>query len=160
MSRKALSQLACAGAGGQRPLELIARGDAQLAEDLPQVVGDRVLADDQARSDLAVGKAVPREPCDLSLLRGEIVTGVHAAFPDAFAGRQQLSLGPRGERLGAHAREHLERGAQLLARVKPAPLAPKPFAVDEVGAGELQAQARASQAFDRLPIAAVGSVAV
>ena len=76
-----------------------------------------MLADDQARPDLAVGKAIPREPRDLRLLRGEIVTGVHAAFPDAFAGRQQLSLGPPGEPLGAHAREHLQRAAQLPAGV-------------------------------------------
>src|SRR5437763_1279124 len=109
---------------------------------------------------IAVGEAVPREPRDLSLVRGEIVTGVHAAFPDAFAGRQELSLGARGECLGAHAREHLERGAQLLARVEAATLAPQPFAVDEVGAREREAEARASQLFDRLPIDAVGSVAV
>ena len=34
-------------------------------------------------------------------------------------GRQQLARGALGERFRAHPREHLVRGAQLLARVEP-----------------------------------------
>ena len=40
---------------------------------------------------------------DLGLLRSELVPGLDGAFADALARRQELSLGPRGERVGAHA---------------------------------------------------------
>jgi hypothetical protein len=58
------------GTVGKRTPELAAGSDIELGEHLPQVVGDRVLADDQARSDFAVGEAVPGEPRDLSLSAG------------------------------------------------------------------------------------------
>src|SRR4051812_31390252 len=95
----------------------------------------------------------------MSLLRGEIVARVRAAFPDAFARRQQLSLGPPGEPLGAHAREHLERGAQLIAGVDAAPLPAQPLAVQEVCAGEIDAYACPSGPFDRLPVQTVCGIA-
>src|SRR4051794_35574665 len=96
---------------------------------------------------------------DLGLLGGQLVAGLDGAFADMLAGRQELALGPSGERLGPHAREHLERGAQLFAGVEPAALAPQPLAVEQVGAGELHADARACEPFDRLAIEAVGLVA-
>src|SRR3954469_25682079 len=154
-----LGQLACAGAVGQRRLELIARRDAQLAEDLAQVIGDGVLADDQARADLGVRQAVAGESRDLSLLPGELVTGLDAALADAFARGQQLALGAPHERLGTHAREHLERGAQLLAGVAPAALAAQPLAVEQVGAREIDAYACPSGPFDRLPVETVSGIA-
>ena len=39
---------------GEHPTELVARADAELGEHLAQVVGDRVLADEQALADLGV----------------------------------------------------------------------------------------------------------
>ncbi len=41
------------------------------------------------------------------------------ALAGGLAGGQQLARGALGERLGAHGREHVVRGAQLLARVQP-----------------------------------------
>ena len=52
----------------QDPAELIARGDAQLGEHFPQVGGDGVLTEEQARPDVAVGESIAGESCDLSLL--------------------------------------------------------------------------------------------
>src|SRR3954468_24594504 len=119
-----------------------------------------VRADEQPRADLGVGEAVAGETGDLGLLRGELLAGLDAAFADALAGCQQLALGTLGERLGAHGIEHLERGAQLLAGVQATPLIPQPLAVDEMGAGEVHPQARASEPLDRLSIQALGRVAL
>src|SRR5436190_1463986 len=75
-------------------------------------------------------------------------------------GRQQLSLGSPGERLGAHAREHLERRAQLPAGVEAAALTAQPLAVEEMSAREIDAYACPSSPFDRLPVETVcGSAA-
>src|SRR4051794_19663283 len=94
---------------GQRRAELGARGDVELREHLAQVVGDGVLADEQPLADRGVREAVAGQPRDLGLLGGELVTGLDAAPPDALARSQQFALRTRPERLGAHAREHLER---------------------------------------------------
>ena len=58
------------------------------------------------------------------------------------------------------AAEHLVRGAQLLARVHAPALAAQPFAVEQVGARELGADARAAEPLDRLAVEALGVVAV
>ena len=55
------------------------------------------------------------------------------------ARRQQLALGTTYECLGAHARELLERGAQLPSGVDAAAFAPQPLPVEKVSPGELQA---------------------
>ena len=113
-----LRHLSCTHAVGQHPSELVARGDVELVEHLAQVVGDGVLADEQPRADVRVREAVAGEPRDLDLLGGQLLAGLDPALADALAGGQQLTLGARGERLGAHAREQLERGAQLVAGVE------------------------------------------
>ena len=51
-------------------------------------------------------------------------------------------------------------GAQLLARVQPAALTPEPFPVQEVGARQRQAQARAGESLDRLAVQALGGLAL
>src|SRR4051794_17603312 len=130
---------------------MVARGDVELGVDLAQVVGDGVLADDQARADLAVREAVAREPRDLDLLGGQLLAGLQPALADALAGGQQLTLGAGGERRGAHARELLDRRAQLLASVEAAPLAPQPLAIEQARPRELQTHAGAPQPLDRLP---------
>ena len=49
--------------------------------------------------------------------------------------------------------------AQVLASVNAAILAAQPLAVVQAGAGELNADAGAGQALDRLPVEAFGGVA-
>src|SRR3954447_5709283 len=148
------------GAVGQHSVELAARRDVELREDLAQVVGDRVRADVQARADLWVREAVAREPCDLNLLSGAVFPGLDAAPAGALAGRRQLALGAPGERLGAHAREHLERGAQLPAGVEAAALTSQPFPVEEVSPGELEPDTGTGEMRDRLAIQTVGELAL
>src|SRR5437588_2170335 len=140
--------------------DLGARLDVELREHLAEVIRDCVPADEQPFSDLCVREPFAREPRDLSFLRGEVIAGLDAARADMLARGQQLALGPLGERLGPHRVEHLKCGAQLLASVEAAPLPPQPFAVEEMGAGELHADARASEPLNRLAIQAVGLVAV
>src|SRR3954447_26149450 len=92
-------------------------------------------------------------------MRGEVLAGLDVALADAFARCQQLALGAAREGFGAHAREHLDRGAQLLAGVDPAALAAQPLAVEEMGARQINAEARALEALDRLPVEAVDGIA-
>ena len=89
-----------------------------------------------------------------------MLAGLDLALADALAGGQQLTLGALGERLGAHAREQLERGAQLVAGVDAAPLASQPLAIEQVGPRELHAHAGAPQPLDRLLVEAIGCVAI
>jgi len=72
------------------------------------------------------GGALPScwRPRDLGLLSGELIPGLDAAFADVLACGQELALGPRGERSTPIAGEQLERGTQLLARVRPTAFAP------------------------------------
>ena len=93
-----------------------------------------------------------REARDLRFLGGELVPGLGSAFADTLAGGQQLAFGAPGERIEAHRVEHLERGAQLRAGVPATSPAPHPFAVEKVGAGQVDAERRAAQPFDRLAV--------
>src|SRR5580700_5326109 len=147
-------------AGGQYRAELVTRSYVQLREHIAQVVGDGGLADENSRADFRVGEAVARQPRDLRLLGSELISGFDAAFPRALTRGRQLALASVGESLGAHAREHLERGTQLLPGLAAAALASQPLAVDQVGAGKLQANACPTQPFDRLAVQGVGGVAV
>jgi hypothetical protein len=119
-----------------------------------------VLADEQPLADGGVRKAVAGQSRNLSLLGGELLARFDGALADALAGGLQLTLGARDECLRAHAREQLERGAQLVAGVEAAPLATQPLAVEQVGPCELQAHAGAPQPRDRLLVEPIGGVAV
>ena len=57
--------------GGQRSAQLAAGADAELGEDLAQVPFDGARAEEQLGADLRVGPAVPGQPGDVGLLRGE-----------------------------------------------------------------------------------------
>ncbi len=57
---------------GQGPVELAAGADAELGEDLAQVVLDRARADEQPGADLRIGQAIPGQPGDLGLLGGQL----------------------------------------------------------------------------------------
>jgi TRAP-type C4-dicarboxylate transport system permease large subunit len=55
-----------------------------------------------------------------------------------------------------HRRQHLEGGAELIASIGPAVLAAQPFPVQQICAGELNAESGVTEAVDRLPVAALG----
>src|ERR1700749_2618510 len=97
---------------------------------------------------------------DLDLLSCELTPGVDTALSDALASGVQLALGATDERLGAHAREHLQRDAQLVACVAAPALAPQPLAVEEVGARELEPNERESEPLDPLAVQVLGAIAV
>jgi hypothetical protein len=73
--------------------------DAELGEDLVQVVVDGARAEEQLRGDLAVGGAVARHAGDLRFPGSELVTAVHGLVA-------RLAHGPAG-------------GAQFVARAAP-----------------------------------------
>jgi hypothetical protein len=82
------------------------------------------------------------------------------AFAGGLPRGEQLAFGALDETLGACHDEHLVRRAQLLARVHAPTLTAKPLPVEEVGACESPAHAGAAKAVDRLPIEALGGLAV
>jgi hypothetical protein len=62
--------------------------------------------------------------------------------------------------VGAHAGEHLDRGAELFAGVEAAALASQPFPVEQVRAGEVEPDALTGQVHDRVAILPVGGAAL
>jgi hypothetical protein len=66
-------------------VELVARVDVELGEDLVQVVLDGAAADEQPGADLGVRETVAGQERDLGLLSGELVAGLDGAFADALA---------------------------------------------------------------------------
>jgi len=131
----------CALSGGERGSKLAAGADAELGEDLPQVVGDGGGADEQLRADLGVGGALAGQAGDQRFLRGQGIGRLDGALPGVPAGGPQLDARPFGERRGADRVEDLVRAGELVAGVAPAPLAAQPLAVDQVGAGQVRPQA-------------------
>src|SRR3954465_12683889 len=140
----------------ERAGELVARGDVELAVDLVEVVLDRAGADEQPGADLRIRQAVAGEPRDLRLSCGELVQRFDAALASGLPAGPQLPRGALRERVHAHRREHLVRGAQLLAGIQAPFQAAEPFAVEQVGAGELWADPRAGEALDGLAVEALG----
>src|SRR5690348_7005257 len=67
--------------GGERAGELAARADAELGEDLPQVVGDGGGADEQLRGDLRVGGAVAGQAGDQRFLCGQGIWRLDGVLP-------------------------------------------------------------------------------
>src|SRR5947208_11443677 len=76
---------------GQDAVELAARADVELGEDLAQVVLDRARTDEQPGADLGVRESVAGEPGDLGLLGGQLVPGLDGALADSLAGGQELA---------------------------------------------------------------------
>jgi hypothetical protein len=85
---------------GQDAVELAAGADAELGEDLAQVVLDRTGADEQPGADLRVRQAVPGQPRDLGLAGpGDAAAGgLDGALAGCLAGSQKLAPGPFGVR--------------------------------------------------------------
>src|SRR5580693_7298118 len=124
----------CVLPGGNRGSELAAGADAELGEDLAQVVGDGGGADKQLRGDLRVGGALAGQAGDQRFLRGQGIGRLGGLLPGVTAGRPELGARPFGKRRGADRVEDLVRAAELVAGVAPASLAAQPLAVDQVGA--------------------------
>src|SRR5262249_7633163 len=144
----ALARLLCLTAGDlcrdapriarrQRAAQTPARVDSELREHLVQMPLDGAGAQIELFSDLRICTPVTREPCDVFLLRGEIIASLIAALADPLARREKLVSRAIGEPLRAHRGECFVRLAELLARVGPALLAPQPLAVAESGPGNV-----------------------
>src|SRR4051812_8635756 len=145
---------------GECPAERLARADVELLEHLAQVVLDRARADEQLGADLRVGVPLAGEIGDLRLLGREDVARLARPSAHRLAGRQQLAPGALGEGVGPEVAEHLVGGTEVLARVYPSVLAPEPFAVEQMGAGEFDSDPSALEPFDRLAVVALRVIAL
>src|SRR5580700_5406922 len=125
---------------GQGTAELAARGDAQLGEDLAQVILDRARAQKQPEGDLRVRQPLGGQPRDLRLLRRQLYHGGDGGSAGSPAGGPQLAAGAGGIRFHADRVQHLDGGAQLLTRVGAAAFPPQPLPVQQVGTGEFGTQ--------------------
>jgi hypothetical protein len=119
--------LVAAGSLGRSPVELAARADGELGEDLGQVVLNRVGADGQPAADLRVRQPLAGQPRDHGLLGGQLLARLDGAFAGGLAGGLQLAAGSLGERLDAHRVQKVVGDAQLLAGVEAAALAAQPL---------------------------------
>ena len=90
------------------------------------------------------------------LLRRELGASVLPPLAHLLTCGEQLPPGPLGERLGADRDEDVVGRAQLLTSIDTAALASQPLAVQQVSAGEVGPQPRATQAFDRLAMERLG----
>jgi hypothetical protein len=80
-------------------VELLARADLELGEDLAQVPLDGARAYEQLGADLLVRQPVAGEPSDLRFLRGEISPRIGPPLAHVLPGGQQLAAGAAGEPL-------------------------------------------------------------
>src|SRR4051794_14621138 len=120
------------------PRELGAAADAELAEDVAQVVLDGLGAHEQGGRRLPVGQPLGDELGDPELVRRQLGRVALGRGARAGAGRAQLAPRALGEAQGLDVLETGERRAQLLARLLAAALGPQPLAVRLASAGELE----------------------
>jgi len=143
---------------GEGAREVVPVADVELAEHLAQVVGHGAGTDEQLPGDLRVRRSLGREPGDSRLLRGELVASLDAASADLFAGGAQLDASAVRKQLGPERIEDLVGGAKLLAGLVSAPLAPQPFAVQEMRPAQFRDCRRLLQLLDSLAVQPVGIV--
>src|SRR5690606_23206375 len=117
--------------------DLPAGADLQLVEDAAQVGLDRSGAQEQLGTDLTVGRPRGDQPGDVLFLGGECVGGLGGTFTRLLTGGPQLVGGTLGVCFRPHAREHVVGGPKLLTGILAAAFATQPFAVDEMGTGEV-----------------------
>ena len=86
----------------------------------------------------------------------QVVERLDRALAHRLPRRQQLAPGALGEHLHADLGQHRVRGAELLAGVHAAVLAPQPLAVDQQRAALRDADAGAVDALDRLAVEPLG----
>src|SRR5829696_5995043 len=137
-----------------------AGADAELGEHLLQAPFDGAGAEEELSADLGVRPAVAGELGDVLLLRSELVAGVIAALADLLAGGQQLVPRTLGKSLRAHREQRLARDPQLLARIDAPSLTAQPLPIEQARACELDSDARAGEAIDRLAVQAVGGISL
>src|SRR6185312_10606157 len=77
--------------GRQDAAEVAARGDAELGEDLAQVVLDSARRQEQPGADFGVREAVAGQPGDLGLLSSQLEHRGDAALAGGLAGDPQLA---------------------------------------------------------------------
>src|SRR5918996_4309391 len=106
----------------------------------------------EPRTDLGIGEAVAGEASDVGLLRGEVCAGFVDPPARAVSRCEQLAACALGEGFRADRRELLVGDAELLAPVDASALAAQPFAVEQMGAGEVDADPSAVEPFDRFAI--------
>src|SRR2546423_10240403 len=94
---------------GQRPRELVARPDAELPIDVPQVVLDRLRAEEEPRGGLARRAAAGEEQRDLELLGCQVSERAGVAAPRRFTGGRQLGARKLRPRRRSKPVEELER---------------------------------------------------
>ena len=82
------------------------------------------------------------------------------ALAGGFPAGRELPPGPFGESFHPDLVQHLECGAQLFPGVGAAVYAAQPFAVEQMGAGQLGAELGAAQPVDRLGVPALGGLAL
>ena len=100
------------------------------------------------------------QPRNLGLLGGQLDGVLDGAPTGGLACGPQLAPGPLGERSDAHCVQHLVSGALLLPGLAATALAAQPLAVEQVRAGQVRADPGPAQPLDRLPVTALGRIAV
>ena len=118
--------------------ELRAGRDAELREDVAEVVVDRPRREKQLGGDLLVGEPLCDEAGDLQLLWRQLIDRARVALARRLAGGAQLGARSLGPGLGSEALEPLERSAQLHTRVGAAALAPEMLAVEQLDTSEIE----------------------
>src|SRR5262249_32901948 len=125
-----------------------------------EVVLDGARAEEEPRTDLGIRQSVACQARDFGFLRGELVTRLGVATTSSLTGCEKLAPDTLGKGLGAHCREHFLSRAKRSARLRSAPLAAQPFAVNKMRPGEVRLDSRASQPLDRLEVEGLRVVAV
>src|SRR5262249_17597283 len=118
--------------------QLRARGDAELGENLTEVILDRPRAEEQLRGDLLVRLAPRYQTADLELLRRQLGERAHVAAPGRLAGGAKLAVRALLPRPGAEPLEDVGRGAQVLPRLRPPPVAAQELAIQQLGASAVE----------------------
>src|SRR5215218_5636383 len=143
----------------ERRRELVARRQAQLAEDAREVALDGARGHEQRLRDLAVGEALARELGDAPLARGQRLEAGQRHPARACARRPQLCLGLCRKRACAGSMRSVQGGTEELTRLAAAVSTPELRA--EVGQSSRAVDTRAGAgegrdcfAKQRLPIVA------
>jgi hypothetical protein len=124
--------------GQAGPDQFGARCDAELGEDLAQVVFDRARAEEQMGGDLAIGQALGGQARDLEFLRRQPVQCRGLTVASGLAGGAQLRFGALCPRDRAQGTEQPGGGAQVRTCLRPFPVTAQPLAVEQFGAGPLE----------------------
>ena len=146
---------------GQRVAELPARADVELGEYLRQVPLDSARADEELGSYLRIRLPVSGQLSDLRLLSGE----AGGCLDRAFAHRSRRWPGARARARSANASAPMPLNMSCArrscsARVQAPLLAAQPFAVQQVGSGELDGDPAAGEPLHGFAIEGFGRWAV